>query len=150
MKKHLILTLFLISTLSFACKKDSTPTTTTTTKSAEELLTAHTWKIDELRYVYRGVLEHYQRGIPGNVDYFANEFLKFNADHTGNNDNNTPLTWQFIDAAKTKLKFILNITPTPLEVNWEQVVLKDNSITYSEYWVRSDGPACGFGTRSPK
>jgi hypothetical protein len=149
MNKQLFLTLFFISYLSFACKKDSNPTVAT--KSAEELLTAHTWKIDELRYVYRGVLEHYVRGVHGNVDYFANEYLKFNPDHTGNNDNLTSLTWQFIDAAKTKLTFTINFTTeAPLVVNWEHVVLTENSITFSEYWTRADGPSCAFGTRSPK
>jgi hypothetical protein len=94
-------------------------------------------------------LYHYERGVPGNGDVVANEALTFYTDGTGKTQGNYPLTWQFLDPAKTKMKFTINLPGGPLVVFWEHIVLKESSLTYSEYWTRNTGPSVGFGTRIP-
>ena len=148
MKKYLFL-LLAFPLLFAACSKDEDPPPTEESKSPEELLTAHSWKIQELRWVDQGVMYYYLRGTPGNGDIVAVEALTFNMDGTGKTHDNTPLTWQFLDAGKTKLKFTLNFASGPVTVNWEHMVIKATSITYSEYWTRPTGPSIGFGTRVP-
>jgi hypothetical protein len=121
----------------------------TTTKTTTELLTSQTWKIQELRWLDQGVMYYYLRGTPGNGGIVAPETLTFYVNGTGKTHDNTSLTWQFLDGAKTKLQFIVNFASGPVTVNWEHVVIKENSITYSEFWTRPTGPSVGFGTRIP-
>ena len=146
-KLLLILTLTVFTFHS--CTKEDNPPTPPIEKTPEELLIAHSWKIQELRWLDQGILYHYQRGIPGNGDIVANEAIQFNADKTGKTHDNTPLTWEFMDAAKTKLKFTINFPTGPVIVNWEHMVIKESSLTYAEFWTRPTGPSVGFGTRIP-
>ena len=96
-------------------------------------------------------MNHFQRGVPGTVDFYANEWLEFRADHTGITNDNVPFTWEFLDAANTKLKYILAFPGEPtLTVNWEHVVVKESKLTYGEFWTRPDGPSVGIVTRIPK
>ncbi|HUR11019.1 MAG TPA: hypothetical protein VM012_06605 [Flavitalea sp.] len=151
MNKIFGLFIFSVVIFSSCTKEDTPPDPPVIQKTAEELLTAHPWKIQEIRYVHMDVLHHYQRGgTPGDVEYLANESLQFNPNGTGITDNNAPLTWEFIDGAKTKLKFTINFTSGPVITNWEHIVLKENLLTYGEYWIRPSGPSVGFGTRIPK
>ena len=148
MKKYLFLLLAMPLFFS-ACTKEEDPPPTEETKTPEDLLTAHSWKIQELRWVDQGTMYHYLRGTPGNGDIVAVEALTFYTDGTGKTHDNTPLTWQFLDPAKTKLKFTLTFPSGPVTVNWEHLVIKETSMTYGEYWTRATGPSVGFGTRIP-
>ena len=80
--KLAIITLGLVSILS--CKKDCPTPTTTTVKTQEELLTAKTWKADEIRIqLSNGTAQYYKRGGSGNTANYDSDSLKFSTNNTG-------------------------------------------------------------------
>jgi len=123
-------------------------------KSPLEILTSHIWQIDEIRYLQHNKPYYYKRGASsGNTSNFDIEYIKFNTDKTGErSDNNVvyPLTWDFIDAEKTKIKIIIQEDKI-LNVTWENITYKENSLKYTEYYNRyGTTHSLAVATRVPK
>ena len=150
MKTKLVIFSFLILLMA-ACSKESTdPTPTTAT--IEQLLTAKTWKADEIRsQLSNNTTQYYKRGGPSNTVNYDSDSLKFNTNNTGTyyfNGIATSTTWNFINAEKSTMTIITNYTPTPLTINWEYVNVAESNLTYTQY-VTGSVSYLASGTRVP-
>ncbi len=150
MKTKLVIFSFLILLMA-ACSKESTdPTPTTAT--IEQLLTAKTWKADEIRsQLSNNTTQYYKRGGPSNTVNYDSDSLKFNTNNTGTyyfNGIATSTTWNFINAEKSKMTIIINYTPTPLTINWEYVNVAESTLKYTQY-VTGSVSYLASGTRVP-
>lgn len=134
----------------FACKKEEVKPVE---KSPLEILTAQPWQIAEIRFLQQNTMYYYMRGATtGNNINFDTEYYKFNTDKTGERaDQNTvyPLTWDFIDVEKTKIKIVVQ-EGKPLTIIWENIIYKENSLKYSEYYNRNGNNSLAVATRIPK
>ncbi len=106
-----------------------------------ELLTANSWKVQEIRGVNANTLLFYERGGISNTENFDNEYIRFEADGTGTYFDGSgathQITWEFSNEAKTKLTFVVS-NPAPLEsqtVIWENLRYKDNALLFDQYWT---------------
>ena len=112
-------TILSILTIAFtllfvSCDKDDDPAPPPT-KSKEELLTQHTWKMEEITQVENNALIYYKRGGTTNTHNFDNDKLTFAANGTGTYSP-TPAqthttTWQFTNAEKTRMNLAINFGP---------------------------------------
>jgi hypothetical protein len=149
--------IFILSTFLFlvnSCKKDDN--TTSSSSTPEELLTKSLWKINEIRYSQvntsgGGATYYYKRGTTGNVSDFDNENILFAANNTGTFTLGTtvaPITWQFTDAEKTKIQWVITYSPGNTQtVYWENVKITATNVTYGEYYTTSGGiTSIGIGT----
>jgi len=144
----LSLTFLLIPAFFYSCEKDSD---TPPSKTPEEILTANSWKIQQIRTLRVNTYYLYQRGS-ANTE-LDNEYITFNTDHTGTYIANDGVqsaipSWNFVDAAKTQLQFTISFS-TPLVVNWENLQFTTSSIKYGEYHILN-GNNMSIVTRIPK
>ena len=137
MKFKLAVITFGLITL-FSCTKDCPTTTTTQVKTPEELLTAKTWKADEIRVQQsNGTSQYYKRGGTSNTVNYDSDSLKFNANNTGTYyylGSPYSTTWNFSNPEKSKMILVINYS-TPLTINLENVTLAGTYFTYSQYVV---------------
>ncbi|WP_157580765.1 hypothetical protein [Segetibacter koreensis] len=108
-----------------------------------ELLTAHGWKLQELRGVSGGSLVYYSRGGSNNTENFDDEYIIFKADKTGTYYDPfrypSPLTWDFGNTENTKIVYTIQFPqPGPVVITWENVVYKNNSLKIDEYWTEGN------------
>src|SRR5579863_550825 len=104
------------------------------------ILTANSWKIQEMRATFGGSSIYYLRGGSNNTQSFDNEYVTFNSDHTGLYSDNTgvqtTLTWNFSDATNTGLIWTWNAPPTPVLITWENLYYKNGGIHYDEFFTQ--------------
>jgi hypothetical protein len=134
------------------CKKNNDNSSGST---PEGLLTKSPWRINELRFSQvntsgGGTIYYYKRGTTGNLSDFDNHSILFNSNNTGTFTygltTSAPFTWQFTNAEKTKIQWIITYSPTNiLTVNWENVTITDSEIRLSEYWTNTGITSVGFG-----
>jgi hypothetical protein len=100
------------------------------------ILTANSWKIEEIRAVSGNNVIFYQRGGNSNTQNFDNEYITFNSDGSGTYVDNLggtyTINWKFADSTYTVIKYTLNL-PTPLFDTWENIIYRNGSIMYDEY-----------------
>lgn len=135
MKTKLVLFSLIILIIT-ACEKESTnPAPTVAT--VEQLLTAKTWKADEIRsQLGNNTTQYYKRGGSSNTANYDSDSLKFNVNNTGIyyfNGTTTSTTWNFTNAEKSKMTIVLNYSPTPLTIYWEYVNVEANKLQYTQY-----------------
>ncbi|MFT3747375.1 MAG: hypothetical protein QM768_03625 [Agriterribacter sp.] len=151
MKKNLLLLLCLSIFFTSSCKKDDT--TNTPTKSVEELLTAETWKVDELR-LNNGdnpTQYYYKRGGLANTDNRDSDSLKFNTDKTGlyyYQGVQYTTNWEFTNSDKSRLTLIVNYT-VPETVYWENINVSDDYLRYAQYSLSTSKNYVATVTRIP-
>ncbi len=128
--------ILLLTCIVISCSKDNG--NTTTTKAPEEILTESIWRLDEIRFLQNNTPYYYKRGQTGDVLGFDSESIKFNVDKTGTykSGNTYNLSWDFADATKTKIRYVINY-PTPLTVNWENIKYSETLIEYTEYYNKA-------------
>ena len=142
-----------------SCSKDDTVATATpcpVIKTSEELLCAHTWRIDEFRQRYNsgasnGVDIYYKLGGAANTANYDSDSIKFNINNTGvyySLGSQYTTTWNFVDAAKSKMTLTINY-PTPFVDNLETISLSENYFRYSQYFSFNAVDYLGAGTRTP-
>jgi len=151
MKTKLAIFSFFILTIT-ACSKESTdPPPTTAT--IEEMLTAKTWKTDEIRsQLSNNTTQYYKRGGSSNTVNYDSDSLKFNSSNTGIHYFNgvaTTTTWNFTNAEKSKMTIIINYTPTPVTINWEYINVSPTSLKYTQYSSAGGISYLASGTRVP-
>ena len=104
-----------------------------------EILTAHPWKIQELRGVMNDSIIYYLRGGSANKINYDNEYLLFNMDKTGSyqdaNGAQRVISWDFVNDEMTKLVFVIYNTPANFPITWEHIRYKNNSLFYDEYYT---------------
>ena len=106
-----------------------------------ELLTANSWKLQEIRGVTGSTILFYQRGGSSNTQNFDPEYITFFTNKTGvyhdGNDNNNTIVWDFLNSEKTKLTFtITNLAPLPDQtVYYENLRFKNGALWFDQYWT---------------
>ncbi|MBS1607582.1 MAG: hypothetical protein JSS70_02135 [Bacteroidetes bacterium] len=113
-----------------------TDTTVTT-----EILTAHSWKIQYYRGVYGGDTIVYLRGGVNNTQNLDADYITFNSDGTGfNNDavngSHQITDWKFTNAEHTQITFKYYVTASSIYhfVTWDNLRFKNNSLMFDEYY----------------
>jgi hypothetical protein len=133
-----------------SCTKDKNDTTTTTPPppTPEELLTKSSWNVNEERWSQTtisggGTAYYYKRGTTGNIAGLDNANVVFAANKTGTFTLGTtvaPITWQFTDAGKTKIQWVITYSPGNTQiVNWENVTITTTELHLGEYYTASGG-----------
>jgi hypothetical protein len=103
-------------------------------------LTAHPWKLQELRGVLEGTVLYYSRGGTTNTLSYDNEYVVFNSDKTGYEIDQAAAThvishWALSSAEKPKLTFTYYNTPAITSViTWENISYKNNGLHYDDYY----------------
>jgi len=96
-----------------ACTKDDSDTDVAT---KEELLTHHTWKMEELTQVENNTQIYYKRGGTSNTHNFDDDKITFLVDGTGTYSptpsQNFNITWEFTNAAKTQMDIVIIFSPS--------------------------------------
>jgi hypothetical protein len=124
---RLLLTVLLPLTL-ISCEKDNDPPPA---KSKEELLTAHSWKMEELTQVENNTLIYYKRGSSGNTSNYDNDKITFLATGTGTYSptpaQSFPITWQFTNNEKDKMDITIAFGPgLNVTLKCTELELEDN------------------------
>lgn len=148
MKNLKLLSLVVATILFFSCTKEENPPPTQT---PEQILTANSWKIDEIRILDGNAPLYYKRGGSGNTVNYDTEFLLFNTNNTGTYSYNSvqySTTWNFINAEKTKMTLTINY-PNPVVVNLENIVLTSGNFKYTQYQNVNGTNLLAAGTRTP-
>ena len=95
------------------CLKDDSDTVVAT---KEELLTHHTWKMEELTQVENNTQIYYKRGGTTNTQNFDNDKITFLVDGTGTYSptpsQNFNITWEFTNASKTQMNIVITFSPS--------------------------------------
>jgi hypothetical protein len=116
----------------------------------DSVLTADTLKIEEIRFLQGNTQYYYKRGASsGNTANFDTEYIKFNTNNTGTyvaGGITYTLTWNWVDAAKTKIQYIVSYSPA-LTVIWDQLQFTNNSLAYAEYYNRTGSQSMGYAVR---
>jgi hypothetical protein len=106
-----------------------------------QLLTAHSWRMQEIRGVSNNVAFYYLRGGSSNTQSFDNDVITFRPDKTGtytdNSGNSFSLTWNFTNSNNTSIVYTMpnsNLAPN-LVVTWENLKYKNASLLYDEYYT---------------
>jgi len=103
------------------------------------ILTANSWKLQEMKGVLGGVNRYYLRGGSSNTESFDNEYITFNQNGTGtyvqNNGIQNSITWSFSNEAHTKLTLTLLNTPATFTVTWDNIRYKNKSLIYDDYYT---------------
>lgn len=119
----------------------------TDTTVTAQILTAHPWKLQEIRGVKNNSAYYYLRGGNSNTDNFDNEYIIFNANKTGsyfdNNGGQSSLTWDFIGQDNSKIIYTVNFPSVVTTINWENLRFKNGAIKYDEYYSQN-----GFNSHS--
>jgi len=129
-----ILVVLCLCILFFSCKKSNT-----VSKTVEQLLSEKTWKTDELRMqLSNNSTQYYKRGGSGNTTNYDSDSLKFNSNNTGvyyfsGVQYNT--TWNFTGGDKTKITLGINLTPSPITVNLEYVIVTSTTLSYTQQFT---------------
>ena len=122
---------------AISCKKDCTTTPTPVVKTPEELLTAKTWKADEIRVQQsNNTAQYYKRGVSGTT--YDTDSIKFTISNTGTyyfSGASYTITWNFTDALKTKMTVVINQPPSPITVYLENIQLADTYFKYAQYYT---------------
>ena len=135
-----------------ACLKDDSHTPVV---SKEEMLTHHTWKLEELSQVENNALIYYKRGEAGNTHNLDDDKITFHTDGTGNYSPTTAenygLTWEFTDASKTRMDIVISFSPsiiTTLKCT-ELEITERRFFCVTNYINTSNQPVMGTVYRTP-
>ncbi len=121
-----------------SCKKDCpAPPAPPPVKTPEELLTAKTWKLDNMRIQRsNGTTDFYQRGGASNTFNGDKDSIRLNLNNTGVFYDflgvTYTATWNFTNSGKTKMTLVIN-QATPLTLMLENVALTESYFSYSQF-----------------
>jgi hypothetical protein len=164
-----ILLLFIFQFSLSSCTKDNTIYKTDTvtvikkdtviikdTAISLELLTANSWKMQEVRGVIGNTILYYQRGGTGNTENYDNEYITFNTNKTGilfdANNATHQITWDFANTALTKLTIVVQ-NPAPLASQtmvYENLRYKNKALLFDQYWTYNGTNSHVQVIRTPK
>ena len=117
------------------------------------ILTANSWKLQEIRALSGSNYIFYVRGGSNNTQSFDNEFITFHSNNTGTYQDNTgtqsSFTWNFTDASNKKLVWLWNL-PSPVTITWENISYDDGALRYTEYFTQFGVSVLSSAIRIPK
>ena len=125
---------------------------TDTTLNAQ-ILTSHPWKLQELRGVYANRIEYYVRGGSNNTQNYDNEYILFRSDKTGTyvdpSGRSYNINWELVQTPRIKLTYnILNLgSEASTLITWENIVYKNGTISYDEYFTQGSNNSHMQGIR---
>jgi hypothetical protein len=135
-----------------ACMKDDSDTVVAT---KEELLTHHTWKMEELTQVENNTQIYYKRGGTTNTNDFDNDKITFLVDGTGTYTptptQNFNITWEFTNTSKTQMNIVITFSPslvTTLKCT-ELELTQKRFFCVTNFLNASDQPVLGSVYRTP-
>ncbi len=121
-----------------------------------QLLTANSWKLQELRGVQGNVINYYKRGGLSNTENFDNEYITFNTNKTGIYFDAVgathQITWDFSNIENTKITFVVQ-NPAPLAaqtVVYENLRYKNRALIFVQYWTYNNVNAHAQVIRIPR
>jgi len=135
-----------------ACLKDDSDTVVI---SKEEILTHHTWKIEELNQVENNAQIYYKRGGLSNTNNLDDDKITFLADGTGSysptSSENYDITWEFTDATKTQMDIIITFSPSLITTVkcMELDITERRFFCVANYLNASHQPVLGTVYRTP-
>lgn len=151
LKSYLICSLGILL-LFQSCTKDDSDTVVAT---KEELLTNHTWKMEELTQVENNTQIYYKRGGTTNTHNFDNDKITFVVDGTGSYSptpsQNFNITWEFTNASKTQMNIVITFSPsliTTLKCT-ELEITEQRFFCVTNYTNASNQPVLGSVYRTP-
>jgi hypothetical protein len=165
----LMFLLFMLQTGVSSCSKDQTIYKTDTvvvtkrdtviikdTAITLQLLTANSWKMQEIRGVQGNNLLYYKRGGTGNTESFDAEYITFNANKTGlyldGAGYSHQLTWDFSNSENTKITFTME-NPAPLAshtVVYDNLRYKNGALFFDQYWTFNNVHSHAQVIRTPR
>ena len=135
-----------------SCQKDPVKPDTPPVKTIEELLTAKTWKADEIRVqLSNNTTSYYKRGGTTNTGDYDSDSLRFNTDNTGIYyylGAQYTTTWNFTNTDKSKMTLIINYS-SPLTIDIENINVTATSFKYAQYSSANGISYLASGTRLP-
>ena len=121
-----------------------------------QLLTANSWKIQQIRGVVGNTITSYLRGGSSNTDNYDNEYITFNTNKTGIyfdfNGGIHQITWDFSNTDNTKIIFVVS-NPAPLAaqtVAYENLRYKNGALLFDQYWSYNNVNSHAQVVRIPK
>jgi hypothetical protein len=109
-----------------------------------ELITANSWKLQQLRGVNANTIMFYERGGASNTQNFDNDNIRFEADSTGvyfdENGYTHQIRWEFSNETNTKLTLVIS-NPAPEHshtVVYENLRYKNKALYFDQYWTYND------------
>jgi hypothetical protein len=118
------------------------------------ILTANSWKPQQITALVGNTNVDYIRGGVGNTIPLDNEYITFNSNGSGIYTDNSGITstfsWNFTNATNTALVWNWNLTLPATKVTWQNVVYKNASISYTETYTVSGINTLGAGIRIPR
>ncbi len=118
------------------------------------ILTANSWRILEAKALVGSNYLDYVRGGSGNTLAVDNEYITFNSNGSGtyvdNSGASSTFTWNFTDATNSTIIWNLNNAVPATKVTWENLVYKNASISYTEFYTYAGSNELAYVTRIPK
>jgi hypothetical protein len=140
-----------IDTLTVIQKDTITIKDTTLTTA---ILTANSWKELKVKAELGGNFLSYTRGGSGNTIPLDNLSITFNSNGSGTYVDNSGVvstfTWSFTDATNSTIIWYWNNAVPATVVTWENIVYKNASISYTEFYTYSGQNALSDETIIPK
>jgi len=149
MKRTIVILLYSFI-LYTGCKKEST---SQTQRTKTQILTSHTWQVQELISQYGNTQGRYVKGgINTTGTDYSKARLVFNSNGTGTstdpNNHTWTLTWSFATGDETKMTLVINY-PTPATLNYTFVTIDENKFTYTIYYNESGNNALATAENIP-
>jgi len=104
-----------------------------------EILTANSWKMQEMRGVLGSTNRYYLKGGTSNTESFDNEYITFNQNNTGtyvqNDGTQRSITWSITNGTYAKIVWTLYNTPATFSITWDNIRYKNKSLYYDDYYT---------------
>jgi len=123
--------------------------------SKEELLTHHTWKMQEITQAENNSQIYYKRGGVANTHNFDNDKITFLANGTGNYSptpaQNFNITWSFTNAEKTQMNIVITFNSSLINtLKCTELELEENRFfCVTSYTNENAQPVLGSVYRTP-
>ena len=117
------------------------------------ILTANSWKPLKTTALVGNTYFDYTRGGSGNTIDLDSEYITFNSNGSGIYTVSSVVstfTWYFTDATNTSIIWNWNNAVPATVVTWENVVYKNASISYTEFYTYAGENTLTSGIRIPR
>lgn len=168
-----LLILFLLQAGITSCTKDKTIYDTVTvvkkdtiriidtvviqdTAISLQLLTATSWRVQEMRGVIGNSILYYVRGGVNNTENYDHEYITFRPDKSGVLFDAAgamhQITWNFTNSKNTEITMVVQ-NPFPMAsqtVVYENIRYKDRALHFDQYWTYNNINSHAHLVRTPK
>ena len=105
-----------------------------------QLITANSWKMQELIGVQGNTMLNYQRGAAGNTVNYDADNITFNSNGTGTYVDGAgashAITWNFTNSTNTQITWVISDPGTPSEtIVYDNIRYKNKQLLFDQYWT---------------